>query len=340
MDLIFCTSHLYIPITLSIINKSINGFCVYTDRLSIFTFFCHLYHKKHVFLLNRNTKTGRLGKLIVEPYEQKKRMLEFVEGKNIDRIVFFHEGFCQEANWLILKLSKMIKPEILYVPIERTFTHNNRCKEDFSLEYVLKKIRTYFIWGFRIHYYHYLNNIYPVMDLSFFRRIHSKEIDLEEIGVNAIPEINYRLLNVNEYPENGFVWLENTLRCLKVKWSEETYVKFVKEGLDIIGRDNVYYKGHPDLVEKYGEEKTMKDIPSFIPGNLILKRFSCFIGVFSDLLFEAANAGTPAISTLYLVELDDREKYVDYLKSKNDSIYFPKTISEFAEVVGQVRSYK
>ncbi len=338
MYLIFCTSHLYIPTSLTIIKKNGENFSIFTDRQSIYQFFQYMYPTKSVFLLEKKSYTNKITKFLFSPHQEKKKMREFVEGKEIEKAYFFHEGFCQEANWLIKYLAREKYTEIFYVPVARTFSPEFHWKEQYSIKTIAKQINILLTWGYWCHFYKYLNSVYPVMDESFYREIKSREIAIRAHEIDITSEINKILLPESEYPYSGIVWLENTLRLFKVEWSEVSYKDFLEQLLSAFAHDSFIFKGHPDLAHKYGKEHLMKEIPSFIPGNLILNRFSCFVGCISDLMFEAANVGTASISILYLFDMNnqDRERLVKYLRNKNNNILFPKTLPEFVDILKRI----
>lgn len=340
MYLIFCTSHLYIPTTLNILQQGKEKFAIYTDRRSISIFLGKMYPEHEVFLLEQIKARNYIHAVTTRVRHQKKAMRFFFDGKQIDRLYFFHEGFCQEANWLIKYLHRSQNTECFYIPIERTFDPKKKWEERHSVKLWLKKFQILFNWNYWCHFYVYMNSLYPIMDKSFFQRIQSKELPSINSKVDIIPEINKRLLSLDEYPPIGVVWLENTLRTFIVQWSQESYEKFLNDVYENEQFNYVFFKGHPDLSTKYGIEKQMKEIPAFIPGNLLVKRFSCYIGAISDLMFEAANAGTPTISILYLFDVkdEDREMLVNYLKNRNNNILFPKTIQEFLMLLRNTRN--
>lgn len=330
MILVFCTSHLYIPVTLSIIQHEKGLYAIYTDRESIYKFFGKMYPKYEVFLLERDKPKNCFYAILTYARNLKTSMHRFFDCKQIDKLYFFHEGFCQEANWLIIHLHKTQNTECFYIPVERTFNPDVKWEERHSLKLWIMKFRILVNWKYWCHFYVYMNYLYPVMDQSFFRCIQSKELSYDLKTVDILLEIDKHLLGKDRYPEDCVVWLENTLRLFEVKWSEKSYKRFLNQLIEVFPIERFFFKGHPDLETKYGIENQMKEIPAFIPGNLLLKRFSVYVGVVSDLLFEAANVGTPTISTLYLIEMDDddREMLVNYLRKRNDKIMFPKSIQE------------
>lgn len=341
MIVIFCTSHLYIPATLYILSKETNDICICSDLKSVVSFIHNMYPDVYCYLLPKTPTKGNLyHNLITRVYKAKQSARRYFSDKKIDKVFFFHEGYCEEVNWLIKYLWKKNHAEVYYMPVERTFEPDIKWDEPYSIKLILKKIYCYLCWGYWVHYYKYMNYLCPVMDSSFFKSVHSKEIPVSFEHIDIESEINKRLLAPSVYPKSGVVWLENTLRLMNVDWSNDSYNHFLEQLLPKLSNKNVFFKGHPDQAIKYGCEIELIEIPSFIPGNLLLKRFSCFIGVISDLMSEVAEAGTMAISTLYLFDIkeDDREMLVGYLKERSEKILFPRSISELMALVESVKT--
>jgi len=294
-----------------------------------------LYSEIDIFLLDKNHDGNSFFSRLISANRAKASLKSFFDNMKIDEIVFFHEGFCMEANWLIKYLYKTQGASVLYLPVERTFDFETKWEEDRRVKSIIKKLYCSLIWGIKVHFYKYMNSVYPVMDKNFFDSIHSCEMPITIKPVDVICDIDRKLLNPITYPHTGIVWLENTLRVFNVSWNQLSYETFLCNVFSELDTEQVFFKGHPDKALKYGKECVLSEIPSFIPGNLLVTRFSCFVGVVSDLMFEAANAGTLTISTLYLFDIKekDREKLVDYLRKRNNNINFPKNIPEFLELL-------
>lgn len=341
MVLIICTSHLYIPATISIINDKFKDVCLYTDRESIYSFLKNLYQGIDIYLLPKMQEGNKICAHITRTRVIKASMKNFFAKKSIDEIIFFHEGFCIEANWLIKYLYKNNGSRVIYIPVERTFDFETKWEEETSFRYILRRLYFFWIWGIPIHFYKYMNSIYPIMDKSFYESVKCREMQKEIETVDVVREIDKTLLDPIKYPPTGIVWLENTLRVFSVSWNRDSYEKFIDDVFSQFPMKRLFFKGHPDQALKYGKEAQMQEIPSFIPGNLLLNRFFCYIGVISDLMFEAANAGTLTISTLYLFDIEsaDREMLADYLRNKSEKILFPKTVFELMSIINRVNTH-
>lgn len=332
------------PASLSVINQEKEDFIIFSDRKSVITFFSNMYPYQHFFLdetplsSNMVNRIGRLRSYIhmtYGVYKRKKQIKKIFDNLNIEKIYFFHEGFCQSSNWLMLRLHKRQRSQAYYIPIERSFDYKNQESWDRarSLKYYLYELYDYIVWGYLCYYCHYNTRVLPIMTASYFKRIDCKEMKIEISNEGIISKINEQLLDEKNYPSKSIMLLENSLRGGNIRFSERSYEIFIDKFITVIGNEHIFFKGHPDMVQKYGKEKELGEIPSYIPGNLILNRFSCVIGALSDMLFEAANVGTLSISTLYLFDVNesDRELYVNYLKNRNNSIMFPKSFEELID---------
>ena len=161
MVLIICTSHLYIPATINIIKDKLQDVCLYTDRASIHVFLRKLYSEIDIFLLDKNHDGNSFFSRLISANRAKASLKSFFDNMKIDEIVFFHEGFCMEANWLIKYLYKTQGASVLYLPVERTFDFETKWEEDRRVKSIIKKLYCSLIWGIKVHFYKYMNSVYP-----------------------------------------------------------------------------------------------------------------------------------------------------------------------------------
>lgn len=337
MTIIFCVSHMYVPATLEIISWE-KDFCIYTDLKSIYTFFSKMYPEKKVFWDNNKKGGSTLYNITWGAMKDKKRKKNFFDKLSFDKLVFFHEGDVPQANWLIKRIYRRQKPNVVYMPVQRTFYFDAHYEEPFSLKRLGLKIITFLEWHYWSHYYLHLNRLHLVMDKSFFKSIKAEAVEWVPQNNSIIDEIDKRLLPKEKYPETSIAWIENTLTGWGANWNESSYLKIVDKALDNTNERKIFFKGHPDHAKKYGRENEMEEIPAFIPGSLLLKRFSCYIGAVSALLYEAADAGTPTICLLKLIDMDEEKRadMVAFMKEHNDSILFPETLDEFGAILNNL----
>ena len=326
MTLYICCSHLYIPAVLSHYIEKNTLACLYTDKSNIVEMINYLGIAMDVYC---SPSFGGLFNFIGHLHE-KKSLKDWIKRKNIKDVYFFHEGYCEVANWLMLYLSKLNKSEFHYVPIARSYLWESVEKERGLLSNI-RAIYCKWMWGYK--------PIYPrqdkycgVLPNSFYEKLCIK--GEESIRINSC--IGKAIL-LDGFDENGIVLLNNP--NITSTDSEEIYKSFLEDTLMPIMKDcPIYFKNHPGRTKKIGLENDIKEIPSFISGNLLTYRFKIFVGVNSALLCEAANNGAMAICIAYLVDLDEsiRESIISYHQFLSDKVFFPKTKEEFLEILKSI----
>lgn len=328
MTLIVCCSHLYVPTMLSLLENNGNC-CIYTDKIDIKEMISFLKIKSDVFFdKDAMTAFHRLGLI----KQRKKLMKVWVSHKNITQIYFFHEGYCEAANWLMLQLAKSSDIKFHYVPIARSYFLDkiNKAK---GLSSKLKSLYCCVVWGYMPIFPQEDKNC-SVMQQSFYNKLHIKKEETIEIdssvGESILPE---------EFDKNGIVLLENP--NLSDLQSEKNYSFFLAKALGPVASDYpVYFKNHPGKTKKVGLENDIAEIPSFISGNMLTRRFRAFVGVNSALLCEAANDGTLSICLAYLVDMDEsvRKEIVRYHRLLSDKVIFPQSIEELINILRVFKS--
>lgn len=330
MTLYICCSHLYLPTVLSQYTKMKVPACLYTDKPNIVEMIKYLHLDMDVYCSSSCAGIFDYKRHLYE----KKLLKDWIKGKNIKEVFFFHEGYCEAANWLMLHLSKLNELEFHYVPIARSYFLESVEKESGLLSNI-KALYCKWMWGYKPIYPRQDKNC-GVMPIVFYGKLRIKGEETIEInriiGKDILPD---------EFDENGIVLLDNP--NISSTDSEMRYSQILEDALRPIQKDcPIYFKNHPGKTKKIGLEKEIKEIPSFISGNLLTRRFRVFVGVNSALLCEAANDGSIAICMAYLVDLDDstRENIVKHHQMLSDKVYYPKTINEFTNTLSVNKKQK
>jgi len=154
---------------------------------------------------------------------------------------------------------------------------------------------------------------------------------------NNMFEVNARLMNMLKITKRKILLLAGGVVEPGVIEKTE-YNQKIDSLIDYLlqkyGLDNISIKLHPRFLDLHSQEILLHKIPNYVPGNLILDNFDIIIGYSSSLLFEAANIGIKAISTLdYFKPINQnvREHLRVYLESNlNDgaSIIFPNSLND------------
>lgn len=324
MTLYICCSHLYIPTVLTLYETNGEEACFYTDKANIVEMLKYLRKDVNVFCPQRKNR-GVFS--ILNDIQEKKELKEWLKQKEIGKVYFFHEGYCEAANWMMLQLVKQSDIEFHYVPIARSYPIGKIDSEK-GYRATLRALFCRVVWGYK-PVYPRQDKFCGVMPSSFYKKLRIKEEERVEIN----KEIGKTILS-DDFDENGIVLLDNP--NLTDSESERNYIDLLESALRPIMNDcPIYFKNHPGRTKKVGLENEIKEIPSFISGNLLTRRFRAFVGVNSALLCEAANDGTKAICLAYLANLEEnvRNNIIEYHQMLSNKVYIPKTFQELESIL-------
>ncbi len=307
---------------LTIANRLQGRYCIYTYKRDVVEALSFLNFEADVICDDK----GSLNPFIVR--SRKKTIKKWIDAKAVKNVYFFHEGYCDAANWMMLYVKQKQNPLFHYIPIAKSYFLETT-EFDNSFRSKLKSIYCRICWGYR--------PLYPVLDkncgcmpFSYYSRI---GVTYEE-NVNVDKNIFVSLLSEDKFPSNAFVLLDNP--NAKNEKEKEKYTKLLEDTIrHMLSSYNFVFKNHPGRTSKIGLERELKEIPSFISGNLLTKRFRGFVGVNSALICEAANDGSIGICLIHLCKLDKNveREIVDYHNSLSKSIKYPKSIDEFKSYI-------
>lgn len=332
MVLFICCSHLYVPITLTL-SYGIEGRCiVYTDKQSVADLFGKINKEKFLCIVEPVRQLqGIFRAFSIQKY--KKELKRIFSGYHIDVVYFYHDGYCIPANWLMKYLRKRHSPTFCFCPISLSIDWLQQFRK------VSPKVIYYFLlvllqWGYYIDPIEHGDTLYPMLSRRFFNKLGpvSLERDVDYTLVNRL--VNTSLLSEEEFSPNGIVLLQN-VRIGDIVDVDE-YTRLLNSLLEkITPHQQVYFKMHPDMRVYYGREEELKEIPSFISGNLLMKRFKCFIGYDSAMLAEVAELGTTAISMINIFQKDSGKKQsiLQYMHSLSDKVLYPNSVDELVSML-------
>lgn len=318
--LIICSSHLYMPTVLSyILNNNNHHYYLYTDNTSI----NELFIKSN---LNVSVICEPKGVTIWNPWRLisfKRNIFKRINELQIDSLLFFHDGYCMPANWIIKRMSKSKK--ILYCPL---YNDRNTYKKSRTFLAVMDMFLNYLIWNVTIDPRKVGSLRVPYLSDSFFRSINYSKVTIN---------VDFELLRTNidiicphiKYKQGGIVILQSELVGKYI--DSNKYEKIINNIIESIGANNCCFKGKPGRERLFGKESELTKIPSYISANLIIDRFVAYIGTTTTVLAEAANAGIKAYSLLKIIhpeKEEDTNMYISYLKTLSDYIIFPDSVEE------------
>ena len=316
---------MFIPIVLTtILNNSEQRYLIYVDIPDIYTFLGKLNLPNNCMLLkyphNINRKNANKAKQFIW------NQLVHIDIKSI---TFYHTEYGELATWLISKYSR--NTTIYFQSPFPSFCF----KKKISLK-ALKLFLVYkIVYNTDIVPMNYGNDILPSISPRFFKKnnvINKNAVIDDELVYNYVSE----KLNLNN--NNRSILLVTGSNIAAGFCDETDYGKIINSILSALGKDKFMIKCHPRFDDLLSIEKMLPAIPKYVPGNLILPLFDCYIGLCSTLLSEAANVGKCSISILNLLNIDFKLKSVlkDSIEIKlksGSTIYYPNSISELNDIV-------
>ena len=320
--LLICNSNMFVPTVLTeVLTNTEKQYIIISDTDNIRQFFDFLalpnvIYKHYGF---NPKKDGRFGFI-----RKKNELLNYVFQYEIDKVVFFHAEFGAMANWLISQLSKKI-------PVKYCKLYDSIPAPQASFSLCALKIRAseYIYWGQKMDVL-VSTCPFPSLPQSFFRKVKSENIKMsvDVAFVNNCLKGKLESLGIR----GEYVLLTGTVVHDRY-CSAEVYTDFINSLIETIGKDKVISKCHPRYSDLYGLEQQLPQIPSFIPGNVLIDNYEYYIGFESTLLVEAAVAGKIAISLIDMIQpLESVHKFIhdffdNRLKGKG-KIFYPQTMDE------------
>lgn len=320
---IICNSNLFVPYVLTeILTHKEEHYLILTDIDNIECFFNEVCPDNAEMLRYYQPE----GKKILK---SRRKLIESTDKYNIHKIIFFHAEFGGIINWFILKKSK--DTVICYCKVFN--------RQPFPKAHGLEALKCWlfnrFLNGTSMDILDNNARLFPSLPDSFFikARVEKYEIIIDNDIINLFITSKLNILNL------GAKVLLLTGSSVAAGYVEENeYTTKTDALIEAIGKDNIVTKCHPRFKDVFGKEKEMVEVPSYIPGNLIINFYDVYIGNHSTLLIEAAMAGKLAISLLDYYNEDSTQKsglkafFEDRLQERA-KIYYPTSITEVLSLI-------
>lgn len=323
-QLLVCNSNMFIPTVMTeTLGNPKEHYLVISDTKSISKFFAFMAIPNVDYIEYGCTQGG--FKFI----EKKKELYGWVNKYDIDEVVFFHAEWGEMANWLIKKLSKAVPIKYckIYDPIPAPRSRNWK-------QVIRIKLQQWIWWGMDVDVLE-LPQAFPSLPESFYKKIKAETI---QIPVNCKLVSDYVSVKLDGLNLNvNYVLLTGTIVSDGLE-EANSYTELTNKVIEIVGKHNIVSKCHPRYNDLYGMEQELPQIPSFIPGNVLINNYKCFIGYESTLLVEAAAAGKKSISMMYFLNISDetKQRWVDFFDSRlqgRGKVLLPKTWDEFSVLI-------
>lgn len=329
-NIIFCTSSLSVPFTVSLIAKFKETSTIVIQSKELFDFFVKYYPKHDIIffeepksLINKNFL--KIIKNHYHNYLLKKKILFFFN-KYLNSNVFTNiRAFSPLSAYMLIVLSK--KNKIYHQKLVKLSFKTT--KQDLKLK--ILKIYYKMMFDLDCHVIATKNNenLLPYSN-KFFKKIASKNIRYK-INSNSIKNFISQNFNI---PSNKILFLGFGSYLKEGLIEKKLFKDFMKKWSSTCNYKKLLLKRKNFEEKKYYLEKALAEVPSFIPANLLIYNFKIVIGYNSATLFEAANKSCKVISLLYLLSKNTftvkyYKNYLDKNLKVNKKIFYPKTYEQF-----------
>lgn len=335
MRVVFCTSYIQVPTSISLIEDFEDDFLIVTTKSNIYELMSTIYPKEKIEQIVCDVPpTNNPIKLFTKTIDlhrcKEKYMLTLGSLEGAD-IYFFFVAFCEFEAWLVKLLSK--KNRIFYKPAA-TFTKKN---EDRSLTSKLGRNLRKILYGIDFNNFILGNKKYYAIDEQYLRDVDAKEFEYET-NSQVVKEKIIESFGTNLYKKKVLI-LEGGIS--KVHVEEKIYPKVVDDVIDVLEREydksELLVKAHPDFHEYVSRQRELDNVNPIIPISTLIDEFEIVVGYNNYALVEAARLGKTSISLLKLAKSLNpkrRDDYIAYLKdnSKN-KVFFPNNLNEFDKII-------
>ena len=275
-SLLICNSNMFIPTVLTeVLNNQQESFLVISDTRSITKFF--------EFISIPNVDFIEYGQLEghFDFFSKKRQLLKALGRYDIGEVVFFHAEFGEMANWLIKRLSSD-------VPIKYCKLYDSipcpRCRKWLTVAKI--KLKQYLYWGIKMDVLEYPYP-FPSIPKKFFKDVKAETITMPIENVKVSNVVSRRMTEIKLVGK--FVLLTGTV-VHDGFYTADIYTKYINNVITSLDIKNIISKCHPRYKDLYGLEKELPQIPSFIPGNVLINNYDYYVGFESTLLVEVAVA--------------------------------------------------
>lgn len=319
---------MFVPIVITTLLEHPNmQYVVCIDQDNIYTFFKEMnfsnailikypvkYHIRHYYSF----------------YKIKRNILSQLRKYEITAIYFYHTEFGEFANWLITKYSSCAK-----IYLSSPYSSLSFAK---GLDWQSKKIYLIhrFFFNTRVDVLKTGDYYIPSISSHFYRK--NKIIRMTPIINNSIiadlVKEKYSVLKGKE----DIVFMTGTV-VTDDEVEENVYIEQVNAIVAAVGLNRMLSKCHPRYDNLYGEEKKMRQLPKYLPLNVLLCMYDIYIGYNSTALVEAAVAGKRAISLLDLIpakktlKVKEYHLYLDLKLNGKGYIFYPTNINELINAI-------
>lgn len=342
MNIIYCTSYLQVPVSITLAEKSGGDFVIFFQQQRLYDFFSTIYDSKFLFMFPP-TKFYALNhkfKLISNFFEtlsDKKRIKKKLKHYHNANIYYFGYAYSEFETWSVKFLSK--NNNVFY---SQSVTIFSDAKILNSLYSWIIRLPYLLLFGIKFDVIYNGKTTFTVIPHDFRQQINAKPVNIESDDFFA-SKIVAEKLNITQKELlylTGAVVEEGFIDNNEFVSKNDKMLEFLETRY---GKDLISLKMHPRFLILRSKEFEFEQIEKNVPANLILNNFKLLIAYDSTVLFEAANKDILSISLLnYFVPTSDKTKkhFVKYINENlkpGKKVYFPETIDQLKTILDDVK---
>lgn len=341
MDIYFCLSYLSVPHTITLIrNTNTPDFKIVTSNNQIYKFFDKLFDKDKITLIPSFSYTIPLSKgIVLFPikliwiWRMKHKTWNRFKGIENQNVYFFFNASAYSHAWIIYKLSK--RNTIFY----QEDTNLSMYPGNVNLKTWINKQFLNLVYKLQADPIDLGNGLITYkIKTKYFTKVNAESLKIE-LNYKEISKWVNNLLN---FPRGDILLLTGLMAEFGltvenyIKWSDILIAQLKKCGY------TVHFKMHVRQSVKYSLEKTLYEVPKYLPASLLL-HYKIYISYMSSALTEAANNDILAISLINYFpsnKEERKENFKNTLKKNLDRdkvIYYPPTLSEILNIIDNIK---
>lgn len=319
--IIFCLSYLSVSWALQIIeDEGYENCIVITNIDSIEKLFRELYNPefvystkisgKYILFFQERNPFKLISKLFFNIHNiiKDKRYFSNISEKNI---YFFFTAFGVYESYLIKRLSK--KNNVFYLPDVKMDAYSR----DNSVKSKINRILIRIFYKLSVTTLKNGQSLVFALSNNFLQDISAKSFQLPD----NLLKVKNKICELYKFKTAKILFLASGLAIKSGTIEQNEYINKTNKLLNYLthkfGEQAIVIKTHPRFTKKYGNEKNFKEIPNYLPGNLIVHNFDIVIGFDSALLFESANENIIVYSTLDYYESNNNISLHKHYLNKN-----------------------
>ena len=336
--IIFCLSYLNIEKTEFIVKTMGAKMClVLTNIDSIYEYFKQyrpdiniIYYEPVPFIHKKEWNWFiKLFKYIPIILFRKEKWKSYYDMSNIKEVYLFNFAYCEFECWFIKYLYQR-HGIIVHYDRETSLENLTKFRLNYYVEFIIQ-----IVYGIRLESLTYETNNNKILNIPtpFFLRTISADCSVIQHKKIIKADILYPVVLLI-----GTIVKENYVTKKEYIYKTDKLIQYL---IEKFGKDSIFIKCHPRYNIKYSLEKSLNEIDSKIPGEIIIKKSNVIIGYNSTLISKSASFHKTTISLINYynsakqLKIDFKKNIESKLYSNKFKVFYPHDISELDEIIKQ-----